>query len=128
MFAGQRPLEYRVGWRFPRQLPRVHRLALLAKLSLDQYPPQPVIRDSAVSVPCGFSPKRMPIGLQTVGNDLREALLLRITATLQNATQFHTREPKVVIGEYARTVTEKTFEVEKPLANTVMSRLLNRHS
>ena len=58
-------------------------------------------RFPAVSVPCGFSSKGMPIGLQIVGNDLQEALLLRIAAALQNATQFHTRKPKVHIGEYA---------------------------
>jgi aspartyl-tRNA(Asn)/glutamyl-tRNA(Gln) amidotransferase subunit A len=43
----------------------------------------------------------MPIGLQIVGNDFQEALLLRIAAALQNATLFHTRKPKVYIGEYA---------------------------
>jgi aspartyl-tRNA(Asn)/glutamyl-tRNA(Gln) amidotransferase subunit A len=58
-------------------------------------------RFPAVSVPCGFSSKGMPIGLQIVVNDLQEALLLRIAAALQNATQFHTRKPKVHIGEYA---------------------------
>ena len=53
----------------------------------------------AVSVPCGFSPKGMPIGLQIVGNDLQDALLLQIAAALQNATPWHTRTPKVYIGD-----------------------------
>jgi len=47
----------------------------------------------AVSVPCGFSPGGLPVGLHIVGNDLQEALLLRIAATLEAATDFHRRKP-----------------------------------
>jgi len=47
----------------------------------------------AVSVPCGFSPGGLPIGLHVVGNDMQEALLLRIAATLEAATDFHERKP-----------------------------------
>jgi len=37
----------------------------------------------AVSVPCGFSPSGLPIGLHIVGNEMQEALLLRIAARLE---------------------------------------------
>src|SRR5262249_30843173 len=47
----------------------------------------------AVSVPCGFSPSGLPIGLHIVGNDMQEALLLRIAAALEAATDFHQRKP-----------------------------------
>jgi aspartyl-tRNA(Asn)/glutamyl-tRNA(Gln) amidotransferase subunit A len=47
----------------------------------------------AVSVPCGFGPNGLPIGLHIVGNDMQEALLLRIAATLEAATDFHDRKP-----------------------------------
>jgi aspartyl-tRNA(Asn)/glutamyl-tRNA(Gln) amidotransferase subunit A len=49
----------------------------------------------AVSVPCGFSPTGLPIGLHIVGNDMQEALLLRIAATLEAATDFHQRKPRL---------------------------------
>jgi aspartyl-tRNA(Asn)/glutamyl-tRNA(Gln) amidotransferase subunit A len=47
----------------------------------------------AVSVPCGFSPSGLPIGLHIVGNEMQEALLLRIAARLEAATDFHRRKP-----------------------------------
>jgi len=47
----------------------------------------------AVSVPCGFGPSGLPIGLHIVGNDMQEALLLRIAATLEAATKFYERKP-----------------------------------
>ncbi len=49
----------------------------------------------AVSVPCGFSPSGLPIGLHVVGNDMQEALLLRVAATLEAATDFHERKPSL---------------------------------
>jgi len=47
----------------------------------------------AVSVPCGFSPSGLPIGLHIVGSEMQEALLLRIAARLEAATDFHGRKP-----------------------------------
>jgi len=52
----------------------------------------------AVSVPCGFSPSGLPIGLHIVGNDMQEALLLRIAAALEAATDFHQRKPPIYCG------------------------------
>lgn len=49
----------------------------------------------SVAVPCGFSPSGMPIGLQIVGNDLQEALLLRIACAYEDATKFYLHHPPV---------------------------------
>ena len=46
----------------------------------------------SVSVPCGFA-LGMPVGLQIVANDLKEALLLRIAAAFERATDHHLRRP-----------------------------------
>jgi aspartyl-tRNA(Asn)/glutamyl-tRNA(Gln) amidotransferase subunit A len=46
----------------------------------------------SVSVPCGFA-LGMPVGLQIVANDLQEALLLRIAAAFERATDHHMRRP-----------------------------------
>lgn len=48
----------------------------------------------SVSVPCGFA-LGMPVGLQVVANDLEEALLLRISAAFEGATNYHRRRPAV---------------------------------
>jgi len=49
----------------------------------------------SVSVPCGFSPSGLPIGLQIVSNELQESLLLQIAAAYEGATKFYRRRPEV---------------------------------
>ena len=49
----------------------------------------------SISVPCGFA-LGMPVGLQIVGNDLQEALLLRIAAAFERATDYHRRRPPLM--------------------------------
>lgn len=49
----------------------------------------------SVSVPCGFGPTGLPIGLLIIGNDLQEGLLLRIAAAFEAATDFHKQRPPV---------------------------------
>lgn len=50
----------------------------------------------AISIPCGFAKDgRFPVGLQLVGRDLDEALLLRLGYAYQQATDWHTRRPPV---------------------------------
>ena len=49
----------------------------------------------SISVPCGFSPDGMPIGLLIVGNDLQEGLLMRIAAAYEASTQFYKHRPPV---------------------------------
>jgi len=47
----------------------------------------------ALSVPCGFAPDGMPIGLQIAGRPWDEATVLRIGAAYEQATPWHQRHP-----------------------------------
>lgn len=47
----------------------------------------------ALSIPAGFSPGGLPIGLQLVGRPFDEEMILRIGAAFQRVTDFHTRQP-----------------------------------
>jgi aspartyl-tRNA(Asn)/glutamyl-tRNA(Gln) amidotransferase subunit A len=49
----------------------------------------------AISVPCGFSPERLPIGLQLTGRPFDEAGLLRIAHAYEAATEWHREAPPV---------------------------------
>ncbi|HJP22438.1 MAG: amidase [Alphaproteobacteria bacterium] len=48
----------------------------------------------AISLPCGFTAKGLPIGLQIVGRAFGEAELLAIAAAYEGATDWHERHPK----------------------------------
>ena len=47
----------------------------------------------AVSVPCGFTTKRLPIGLQIVGKSFDEVTVLRVAHAYEQATYWHRRHP-----------------------------------
>jgi len=47
----------------------------------------------ALSIPCGFSGNGLPLGVQIIGKPFDEALVLRVGAALEDATNFHRREP-----------------------------------
>jgi aspartyl-tRNA(Asn)/glutamyl-tRNA(Gln) amidotransferase subunit A len=47
----------------------------------------------AISVPCGFSNEKLPIGLQLTGRMFDEATLLRAADAYQRDTTFHTQAP-----------------------------------
>ena len=47
----------------------------------------------AISVPCGFSAERLPIGFQLTGRMFDEATLLRAADAYQRDTAFHTEAP-----------------------------------
>lgn len=49
----------------------------------------------AISVPCGFSPDHMPIGLQIVGHAFDEATVLRAAYAYEQATDWFKRHPAV---------------------------------
>jgi aspartyl-tRNA(Asn)/glutamyl-tRNA(Gln) amidotransferase subunit A len=49
----------------------------------------------AVSVPCGFSTDRLPIGVQLVGRPFEEERLLRVARAYEQATTWHTVSPQV---------------------------------
>jgi aspartyl-tRNA(Asn)/glutamyl-tRNA(Gln) amidotransferase subunit A len=46
----------------------------------------------ALSIPCGFS-NGMPVGMQLIGKQLSEDLLLQIGHAYQSATDWHLRQP-----------------------------------
>lgn len=48
-----------------------------------------------ISVPCGFSQDGLPIGLQIVGNALREDQVFQVAYAYEQATAWHTRSPKL---------------------------------
>jgi aspartyl-tRNA(Asn)/glutamyl-tRNA(Gln) amidotransferase subunit A len=48
----------------------------------------------AISVPCGFTPDTLPIGLQLVGRPFEEETLLRIARVYEQATSWHKAAPK----------------------------------
>jgi aspartyl-tRNA(Asn)/glutamyl-tRNA(Gln) amidotransferase subunit A len=47
----------------------------------------------ALSVPCGFSSDRLPIGMQIIGDAFDEATVLRIGHGYQQATDWHRQKP-----------------------------------
>ncbi len=48
----------------------------------------------SLAIPSGFTNRGLPVGMQLVGRSFDEAMLLRIGAAFQRATDFHTRMPK----------------------------------
>ncbi|MBD2494143.1 Asp-tRNA(Asn)/Glu-tRNA(Gln) amidotransferase subunit GatA [Nostoc sp. FACHB-280] len=46
-----------------------------------------------ISVPCGFDDNGLPIGLQIIGNVLREDQILQIAYAYEQATNWHLRQP-----------------------------------
>ena len=49
----------------------------------------------AISVPCGFTADRLPIGFQLTGRMFDEASLLRTSEAFQRDTSFHTERPNL---------------------------------
>ena len=47
----------------------------------------------AVSVPCGFGPDGLPVGLHLAGRNFDELSVLRAAYAYQQATDWHTRRP-----------------------------------
>ncbi|MEQ8791962.1 MAG: Asp-tRNA(Asn)/Glu-tRNA(Gln) amidotransferase subunit GatA [Pirellulaceae bacterium] len=50
---------------------------------------------TGISIPCGFSSSGLPIGLQLQAPPLEEARLLRAAHMFQQATDWHTRRPRL---------------------------------
>jgi aspartyl-tRNA(Asn)/glutamyl-tRNA(Gln) amidotransferase subunit A len=56
--------------------------------------PAPLAGLPALSIPCGFDAKGLPVGLQLTGNYFSEAVLLGAAHRYQQATDWHRRVPK----------------------------------
>lgn len=52
-------------------------------------------RVPALSIPCGFDPDGLPIGLQLATGRWRDALVLRVGHAFQRATEWHRAEPSI---------------------------------
>ena len=49
-----------------------------------------------MSVPCGFDEQGLPIGLQLIGNVLREDILFRVGYAYEQATEWHKKNPHLI--------------------------------
>lgn len=49
----------------------------------------------AMSIPCGFDHQNLPVGMQLIGNVLREDLLFRVGYAYQQVTDWHTHTPRL---------------------------------
>jgi aspartyl-tRNA(Asn)/glutamyl-tRNA(Gln) amidotransferase subunit A len=49
----------------------------------------------ALTVPCGFTAERLPVGLQVIGRYYREADVLRVAAAYESITPWRARRPEV---------------------------------
>lgn len=49
----------------------------------------------AISIPCGFSNKGLPIGLQLIGKHFDEETLIKAAYTFEQNTDYHTKNPEI---------------------------------
>jgi len=49
----------------------------------------------AASIPCGFAPNGLPIGLQIVGKSFDEETVLRLGNAFQRDTEYHLKKPRL---------------------------------
>ena len=49
----------------------------------------------AISVPCGFTPEQLPVGLQLTGRAWDEMTLLRVADAFERATEWTNQHPAV---------------------------------
>jgi aspartyl-tRNA(Asn)/glutamyl-tRNA(Gln) amidotransferase subunit A len=52
----------------------------------------------AISVPCGFDPKGLPIGLQIAGRPFGEGRILKVADAYQADTEWHRARPPILSG------------------------------
>lgn len=52
----------------------------------------------AISLPCGFDSKGLPMGLQLMANNLSEDILFKIGHVFQLNTDYHLRKPEILKG------------------------------
>jgi Asp-tRNA(Asn)/Glu-tRNA(Gln) amidotransferase A subunit family amidase len=52
----------------------------------------------AISVPCGFTPDRLPVGFQLVGKAFEEPTLLQIARGYERATTWADEAPELLVS------------------------------
>lgn len=85
------PLERRPFTGFPR----VQGKRFTADDALRYTLPFDVLGLPAISIPCGFSERGFPLGLQLAGRAFDEATVLRAAYAYEHATEWHRRRPPV---------------------------------
>jgi aspartyl-tRNA(Asn)/glutamyl-tRNA(Gln) amidotransferase subunit A len=53
----------------------------------------------AISIPCGFSQKGLPIGMQLIGKPYDECGLLSAAHRFERSHDFHSRHPRLLPGD-----------------------------
>jgi len=48
-----------------------------------------------ISIPCGFSPEGLPIGMQLIGKMYDEETILRAAHAYEQSTEFHLKKPEL---------------------------------
>lgn len=48
-----------------------------------------------ISVPCGFTPDNLPIGMQLIGKHFDEATILKVAYAYEQSTEWHKRKPQL---------------------------------
>lgn len=48
----------------------------------------------SISIPCGFSKDKLPLGFQLMGPHLSESLLFQVAHAYEQATEWHTMHPE----------------------------------
>jgi len=61
----------------------------------------------AASIPCGFAPNGLPIGLQIVGKPFDEEMVLRVGHAFESDTDYHLRRPPLSGHEVSKSPTEE---------------------
>ncbi len=51
----------------------------------------------AISIPCGFTKTRLPLGMQLIGPDLSEELIYQVAHAYEQATEWHTIRPTMYV-------------------------------
>ncbi len=49
----------------------------------------------SLAIPCGFTKNNLPVGMQIIGSQFRENLILKVAYAYQQATNYHKRKPKI---------------------------------
>jgi hypothetical protein len=52
----------------------------------------------ALSLPCGFTPAGLPVGMQLIAKPFGEETLFRVGQAYEQATEWHKREPEIASG------------------------------
>jgi len=68
----------------------------------------------AISIPCGFTDKKLPIGLMIAGPRFSEGRVLALARAYQNATGWHKQEPPIRPDTVVPKLAELDDQFEKP--------------